>query len=174
MGDTQLTLSLFCHERIEAEANYAAGRLLFLQERFDEIARSSKPSIKEIQRIGKLFGNTFTTTMWRLVEAQDIPAIGIISCHPHRPGNSFDPSNPLRYFIRSEEFGKRFSHVSDVALFEMLKSYCGYVTKGPLGNSELAIQDDNGNSHLFAFETFHNTHEALTLGIYLRKIPFAS
>ena len=32
LGDDRLTLNLVCHEQIEAEANFGAGRLLFLQE----------------------------------------------------------------------------------------------------------------------------------------------
>jgi Zn-dependent peptidase ImmA (M78 family) len=31
LGDDKLTLNLVCHEQIEAEANYGAGRLLFLE-----------------------------------------------------------------------------------------------------------------------------------------------
>ena len=33
-GDQQQTLSLVCQQQLEAEANYAAGRLLFLRDRF--------------------------------------------------------------------------------------------------------------------------------------------
>ena len=37
-GDDEVTLSQACHEQIEAEANYAAGQLLFMQKLFyDEV-----------------------------------------------------------------------------------------------------------------------------------------
>jgi hypothetical protein len=171
LGDTKQTLSLDCHAQIEAEANYAAGRLLFLQEKFDAIARSSKPSIAEARKIGKLFGNTFTSTLWRLVEAQDTHAVGIISCHPQRPGDDLDPANPLRYVIGSPSFNACFSNIAATTLFEALKGYCSYVTKGPLGQGEVMLRDDNGDDHLFVFETFHNSHEALTLGLYTCPNP---
>jgi hypothetical protein len=38
--------------------------------------------------------------MWRLVEALDIPALGIVSQHPRYPDGDFDPTDPCRYFIR--------------------------------------------------------------------------
>ena len=34
LGDTEQTLTPSCHEIIEAEANYAAGQLLFMASRF--------------------------------------------------------------------------------------------------------------------------------------------
>ena len=40
-GDTVYSLNPVCHQQIEAEANYGAGRLLFMQEKFVELARSS-------------------------------------------------------------------------------------------------------------------------------------
>ena len=168
MGDTKLTLSLDCHEQIEAEANFAAGRLLFLQDKFDVIAKSSTPTIAEAKRVAKLFGNSVTSTLWRLVEAQESPTVGIISCHPQRTHLAEDPLNPLRYIISSHSFRARFSNVSPKTLQLSLKGYCGYVTKGPLGQGEVILECDNGQKHLFSFETFCNTYEALTLGTYLR------
>jgi hypothetical protein len=36
----------------------------------------------------------------------------------------------------------------------MLPSYCGSQSGGPLGCAELILTDDNGDEHIFAFETF--------------------
>lgn len=47
-GDTSLTLTPTCHDRIEAEANFGAGRLLFLQDRFKEMAQDTEPTIKAV------------------------------------------------------------------------------------------------------------------------------
>jgi hypothetical protein len=44
-GDNNFSLSLDCHEQLEAEANYGAGRLLFFQEQFVEFVRGSPPFI---------------------------------------------------------------------------------------------------------------------------------
>ena len=56
-------------------------------------------------------------------------------------------------------------------LHEALKGYCSYVTKGHLGEGKVVLRDDNGNDHLFLFETFHNSHDALTLGLYACPAP---
>ena len=41
LGDNRLTLSQDCQEYVEAEANFAAGRLLFLRDRFSDKSRIS-------------------------------------------------------------------------------------------------------------------------------------
>ena len=56
LGDDALTLRPVCQEAVEAEANFAAGRLLFLRERFTEEARSLEPSIDAIQALREIFG----------------------------------------------------------------------------------------------------------------------
>ena len=61
-GDNSLTLNPVCQEEVEAEANFAAGRLLFLRERLTEEARSLEPSIEAIQALKETFGNTLSTT----------------------------------------------------------------------------------------------------------------
>jgi hypothetical protein len=38
-----------------------------------------------------------------------------------------------------------------------------------LGSDEVILRDVNGIAHVFMFETFSNTYEALTLAYYLRK-----
>jgi hypothetical protein len=44
MGDTEYSLTPDCHEQVEAEANYGAGRLLFLQGLFEEF----RPQFKTV------------------------------------------------------------------------------------------------------------------------------
>lgn len=63
LGDTEQTLSPTCHAHMEAEANYAAGRLLFLAGRFVAEAGGSAPSLDEVLRLNGLFGNTITSTL---------------------------------------------------------------------------------------------------------------
>ncbi len=163
LGDDKQTLSLFCHEQIEHEANYATGRLLFLQEKFDAMATQSPASIKLAQQLSKLFSNSLTTTLWRLVELHTAPAVGLIGCHPLRPEEGV---NPVRYFVTSRAFQQRFSNINELMVLENIKSYCGYKTRGPLGSAEIILDDSNGACHRFEFETFYNQYDALTLGIY--------
>jgi hypothetical protein len=170
-GDNNQTLSLHCHELIEAEANYAAGRVLFLRDRFTDEARSLDPAIASIISLRDTFGNTLSTTLYRFVEmaGADTPMVGMMSGHPHKSRRKvdFDPNAPCRHFIQSPAFAKRFSGIGEKALFDVVAGYCGSQGGGPLGQSELILADDNGDEHRFYFETFFNKYDALTLGVYL-------
>ena len=68
LGDNKQTLSQHCHEHIEAEANYAAGRMLFLRDRFTQEVLGSDPSLTAIRSLKGVFGNTLSTTLYRFVE----------------------------------------------------------------------------------------------------------
>jgi hypothetical protein len=165
-GDDKMSLSPACHAQLEAEANFAAGRLLFLQDRLVEELHGAAPTIKLVQSLSKTFGNSITTTMWRVVEHIGMPAFGLITDHPLRPGESFNPIEPCRYFVRSRTFERQFGKLTELELFAVVKGYCNMRTRGPLGEEESLLKDDNGGEHVFHFETFYNTHDALTLALY--------
>src|SRR5262249_55883047 len=61
-GDPQRTLQLACELRLEAEANYAAGRLLFLRDQFRERLLSDTVSLENVRKLAKVFGNSVTAT----------------------------------------------------------------------------------------------------------------
>ena len=172
LGDDAHTLLPSCREEVEAEANFAAGRLLFLRERFMEEVRSLEPSIEAIRALKDVFGNTLSTTLYRFVEAAgtERPIVGMITNHPHvsRWPHDFDPSDPCRHFIRSPAFARFFGRWSEVELFTHVTAYCGAQGGGPLGEAELILTDDNDDRHHFYFETFFNRYDALTLGRYVR------
>ncbi len=171
LGDNTYTLSRDCHEQVEAEANFAAARLLFLRDRFTEKACSLTPSIKSVQKLHGIFGNTLSTTLYSLVGAagKELPLVGMITDHPHvsQRSNAFDPLNPCRHFIQSPAFARMFKRTSEARLFTAIASYCGRQSGGPLGEDELVLIDDNDDRHCFFFETFYNRYDALTLGRYL-------
>lgn len=176
-GDNDQTLSRECEAHIEAEANFAAGKLLFLRNRFVEEARSSATKISSIQALHKTYGNTLASTLFRFVESagEQVPLVGMMTCHPHvdkRP-KDFDPLFPCKYLIQSSAFKVRFGKIQETALFSAVANYCGRQSGGPLGHSELLICDDNGESHRFYFETFFNRYDALTLGVYIGRKPTA-
>lgn len=164
LGDDRYTLSADCHEAIEAEANYAARRLLFLQERFTESVRSSTPSVSLAIRLQKEFGNTLTTTFYGMVEALDVVAFGLVSPHPKRLPEGFDPSAPCRHFIRSRAFAKQFGSVTEVELFHAAQSYCSYGT-WHLGSGQCTLRNLRGEQHEFSMETVFNHYDALTFGV---------
>lgn len=177
-GDNKQTLLPGCQEQVEAEANYGAGRLLFLRDRFAVEARDLPIALTSIQALKRGFGNTLSSTLWRFVETVGVqrPMIGMISAHPHvarRPSN-FDPLKPCRHFIQSPGFAMRFSRITESQVFAAVASYCGAQSGGPIGAKELILTDDNGDEHVFAFESFFIKYkspavgEALTLGAYAR------
>lgn len=172
LGDTDQTLSPACHEHLESEANYGAGQLLFLRKQFATQAADLPFTISTATALAKIFNNTLTSTMWRMVETahNNRCVFGIVSCHPHprfRP-DTFNAEDPCRYFIRSPLFAAQFSGVTEKDMFEALESYCAPRRGGPLGEIEMPIVDDNGHAQVFQFETFFNRHEALTLGSFVR------
>jgi hypothetical protein len=175
LGDSEQELTPACHVILEAEANYGAGQLLFLRNRFTAEARSSAPDFEIVRALNKRFGNTMTSTLWRYVESAfpDRPMLGVVSVHPHRAfrPDDFNPLEPCRYFIRSAAFIRQFPHVTETDAFAILESYCAPRRGGPLRADELTLTDANGDVHLFAFKTFYNRHDALTLAVYLRPIP---
>jgi Zn-dependent peptidase ImmA (M78 family) len=173
LGDTDQTLTPACHQIMEAEANYAAGQLLFLADRFVAEATASTPSLAFVKSLSSAFGNTMTSTLWRFVEQAHggRPIVALVTGHPHptRRKADFDPANPCRYCVESPPFRQRFGVLREIDLFAAIVGYCGAQRGGNLGRGELLLQDVNGDSHVFEFETFFNRHEALTLGLWSRS-----
>lgn len=166
-GDQKLTLSHTCAEQIEAEANFAAGRLLFLRGQFNEHLQGSPMNFKHVRALSKLFSNTMTSTLWRAVESLDVPAVGLVTVLPRSvvpPG-----TDPIRYFIRSKPFEVQFSEVTALQLFQELRTFC-FGMRGPIGASEVVLADSNGQRHTFYFEAFNNSHDVLTLGLHRSEL----
>ena len=162
-GDQKQTLSLACEQQIESEANYAAGRLLFLHEAFREHLESSPLSVDHVKSLASTFGNTITSTLWRAVESSDQTIFGLVSQHPRAATSP----EPIRYFVRSRAFERQFGNVSAQHIFHSLGSFC-FRKCGPIGADEVIYRDSDGSSHVFFVECFHNTYEALTLGVHRR------
>jgi hypothetical protein len=178
-GDNRHTLLPQCQEQVESEANFAAGRLLFLRDRFGAEARDLPLAISSVQSLHGSFGNTLSSTLWRFVETLgvDRPIVGMITCHPHvsRRAYDFDPAQACRHCIQSHAFASMFGRLTEQDLFHAVASYCGRKLGGPLGTSDLILTDDNGEEHRFLFETFFIRYkppaigEALTLGVYTSR-----
>ena len=171
-GDNRNTLSPECRRRIESEANFAAARLLFLGDRFGDEARSREPSIGTVLALQRLFGNSITTTLYRLVEsaARGRPIVGLITRYPSAEPTDDNPKLATRreHFIRSPAFARHFKGVREDELFKHIQAYCKQDHwGGPLGESELVLADDNGVRQRFHFETFFNHYDALTLGVHV-------
>ena len=162
-GDMKRTLSLACEEQVESEANFAAGRLLFLQDAFVEHLRSCPLAFESVKALSKVFGNTITSTLWRAVESCDGAAFGMVSQHP----KDELAAEPLRYFVRSKKFYELFPAVCAMQVFKALQTFC-FGNRGPIGKSDVCFVDLSGTEHMFFVEAFFNSHETLTLGVYRR------
>lgn len=163
-GDQKQTLSHTCHQQLESEANFAAGRIVFLRDRFADELFSSSLNLESIRTLSKNYGNTITSGLWRTIESLDIPAFAMISEHPRQIQVE---DNPIRYFIRSPRFAREFSNAEAVSQFERLTSFCRSCN-GPIGESEFVLIDDNGDEHVFFIECFFNRYDALTLATCIR------
>jgi len=173
LGDHEQSLTPGCHAQIEAEANYTAGQLLFLQDRFLTAANDSSPTLDAVRALKGGFGNTYTTTFWRFIEGAhtSVPMIGMIGPHPRRPPAKLNANEPFRYVIESPAFVATFNSVGAAELYGAVSSYCSGQRAGPLGSAEVVLTDKNGESHVFHFETFCNTYDCLTLAVHRR--PYA-
>ena len=167
LGDQEQTLTPGCHHQIEAEANYAAGQMLFLQSRFQSAANDSLPSLDSIRSLKGAFGNTYTTTFWRFIEDshREVPMIGMIGAHPRYPkGGQAD----FRHIIESPAYRAMFESLAVEHLLHAMRTYCKYQKRGPLGAGEVNLVDKRGDTHVFLFESFSNTYDCLTLATYQR------
>ena len=172
LGDTAKELSPACLEIIEAEANYGAGQLLFFQDLFVQMAHDMPVSLETVRTLAKHFGNTITSTLWRYVEEvwAQTPMVALVSAHPHFLAQAKDPAQPCRRCIESVAFKEHFGGLGEMEILNRTRTYCSRRTRGPLGTGEIVLTDANGEAHCFAFESFSNTHDVLTLGVYRRKL----
>lgn len=163
-GDDRLTLRMECEQEIEGEANYAAGRLLFLRDRFTEELRAEEVDLAHVRTLAKKFENTITSTLWRTVESVDGLAFGLISQHPR--GLKYDADKPLvEHFIALPGFRAQFPTVTGEEIYLGLRAFCRGM-RGPLGSGELVLRDVLGEEHVFSVECFFNGYNALTLGLH--------
>lgn len=165
LGDDEITVAPTAHAKMEAEANYAGGSLIFLGKRFQEEVRSSPPTIKLASKLAKAYGNSITSTIWRMVEYADesLPVIAAVGGHPKETGCGF------KYLVASPCFDSRFDFPPPAQLLSAMRSYFNWRNKGPLGAGEVEFLDRVGTRHCFEMETFYNGYDALTLAVWRSK-----
>lgn len=174
LGDNESTLDPECHAQLEAEANYGAGRLLFLGDLFAREARDYAPTFESINALKNRFGNTMNSTFWQMVERRDPhhPVFGLVSQHPRYPdiGEGRD-GLAWRDFPRSEGFRRKFSRFAAAHAFELIGRHATYRRRGPVIAGTDVILDDNGLAHEVILEGFCNTYSVMTLGVVRRVLP---
>jgi hypothetical protein len=173
-GDNEITLDPTCHATIEAEANYASARMLFLQDRFGAEARDSALNFKTVQAMAKRYGNTLTTTFWRIIEDRtpDLPVFGMMTAHPHHPHiGRGDQGEEIRYFIRSQAFRQKFGAMTAEQGYALITKHATRRSRGPVFTATDVLIDDRGEVHEFVFESFCNTYALLTIGSAVQLKP---
>ena len=126
-------------------------------DRFRKQCRSiDHAKIEDVMALKKQFGNTLTTTLWRLVDysGEDRPTLGLIGSHPGT--HSSTGAAIFRHLILSRALRDQFADPDVWALASEIRTYCGWRSRGPLGSAEVIMRDHEGKRHLFRFETFFN------------------
>lgn len=171
-GDDKQTLDPGCHKILEAEANYGAGRLLFLQDRFSADARDLSLGFESVRQLADRYSNSIVSTFWRTVEERNPgqAVFGLISVHPHHSDiGAHDGADPWRYFIRSAHFRQQFSNITPALVFDLITQHATRRRTGPILLSEDILPDATGKIFDFRIESFSNKYALLTLGFALRE-----
>jgi uncharacterized protein DUF955 len=168
LGDNNVTLDPTCHATIEAEANYGAGRLLFMTDRFANEARDLRPNFETVKKLAKRYNNSIVSTFWRLIESRDPEQaiFGVVSSHPRFPEIvAHDGPMAWRYFIRSPAFKSSFSNIEPETAFSFVKAHATNRTRGPVFEVTDVLTDGRGEEWEFRIECFSTTRAVLTLRV---------
>lgn len=171
-GDDEFTLDPACHAMVEGEANYAAGQLLFLRGKFGCEARDMEPNFATVKSLSKRYGNTITSSLWRMVQERnaDQSVFGMVSCHPNHPEIGTGANGEaIRYFVRSHQFRRQFGVVNRNQIFDLIGRNASWSKRGTIIDCSAYLTDVNGESHEFKLESFCNGYALLSYGILLRK-----
>jgi hypothetical protein len=172
LGDDKQTLDPGCHAVLEAEANYGAGRLLFLHDRFANDASDLPLDFGSVRQLADRYANSIVSTFWRMVEERnrDQAVFGLISVHPHHDDvGAHDGPNPWRYFIRSLLFRTQFANVAPDDVFGVVARHASYRRTGPILLAADILADASGKVFEFRIESFSTKYALLSLGFPLRE-----
>jgi len=172
-GDDEYTLDPACHAIVEGEANFASSRLLFLEDRFGAEARQLELSFSSVKGMAKRYGNTLTSTLWRMVEDRnpENPVFGMVTAHPHYDIGRGVNGEEIRYFIRSRAFARFFSSVTPEEGYELIRGLASRKRAGPILEATHELTNTNGERCEFKMESFCNQHALLTYSEMIRVIP---
>lgn len=167
LGDDSLTLDPACHAIIEAEANYGAGKLIFLGDRFREDAKDCAGTFKSIKLLKDHYGNTLTSTFWRFVEERnpEDAVFGLISQHPLYDDIGQEPDgSPIHRFVTSAGFRARFPRVTALDVYRMISPNASRRRRGPVIDGFGTLMDHAGVPQSFVLDGFCNSYNVLTYG----------
>lgn len=169
LGDPEHTLSSSCLERIEAEANFGAGRLLYFGDMYLERLLSGEIELDRIRTLAHEFGNSMKSSLWRAVESLNCAACGVLSVHPWEQGVEKDKR--VDHFIRSELFRNQFARVTEDEVFRKLAKVVHRRGNGSIGDKDVVLTDIGGADHVFRFECFATKYGVMSFGRCLAPRP---
>lgn len=105
-GDTAESLDPAYQADLEDEANYAAGRLLFLGDRFTRDARDVPATVEGVKLLAKRYAASLTTTLRRYVEQGPDIAMAMLVSTPSWGQQPSDQPYRWRHFVPSPQFAK--------------------------------------------------------------------
>ena len=171
LGDNQHTIDPACRAMLESEANFGAGKLLFLSGKFASEALDLELSFPSIKLLSNRYSNSIVSTFWRMVEERDPTAsvFGMVSTHPlHADVGCHDGNHPWRYFIRSKMFRTQFSSICPDEVYGLISRHATYRRTGPVFSARDYLKDGVGVDWEFQIESFSTKHALLTLGYPLK------
>jgi hypothetical protein len=170
-GDTAETLDPAYQADLEEEANYAAGRLLFLGDRFTQEASDVPPTIVGVKSLAKLYRASLTTTLRRYVEQGPDIAMAMLVSTPSWSEHPDDQPHRWRQFVQSARFEQLFPEMSADALRVLVDSNSQHRRGGIVAHFGFGLIDARGEHHELQAWTFHNQHYLLTLCVEERRFP---
>ncbi len=123
----------------------------------------SRLTIALVKSVAATYGNSITSTMWKMVEASPSAVVGLIFNHPTKL-DLIEPTAPQsRYLLRSRRFERGFSAVTKSDLYSQISGAIASLEPGMSACGELTLRDCNGVAQMFETESFYNSYEVLTL-----------
>ncbi len=168
--ETAQTLDPAYQADLEAEANYAAARLLFLGERFTQDARDLAPTVDAVKILAKRYGASMTTTLRRYVEQGPDLAMAMLVSTPPWEQPPDDQPDRARHFIPSDRFTDLFPQVSGESMRRTLESHTSYKRGGKVADFRFDLVDAVGDRHELRAWSFNNQHYLLTLFVEERRV----
>jgi hypothetical protein len=161
--DSTETLAPAVRELFEREANYAATRLLFQGDIFQEEARGFASCFLSVKELGEIFGASIHSTLWLFVETAITPMAALVLRSP------VTLENQVRFGIKtvyeSGGFARDFNLRDDPPLrlssldHPDLKDALDYLQRtGEAGEGELTLSTRWGEETRLNFELFTNSY----------------
>lgn len=174
LGDTAQTLDPDFHEALEAEANYGASELMFCGQLFTRDALDTVPEWASVDALKKRYQKSWVTTLRRYVEhSHDIPMAMMVST-PWWKTKLEDQSSRCRHFVISPKFAQEFDTAVAAALLKEVDDNTRQRIGGIVGEFQVRLMDESGQSHEFRAESFFNRHYILTLFVHQRRLSRTS